>query len=311
MKAEGGCARRHKMSTRSLWYRSLRSTYPPGTEESPSASWFRAGLLAILTAGWFNIAQALELQGEPVQGGLIFGLTQPGNQIFLDGTEIMVSREGKFLIGFGRDETGERLLRVKGGPDGEQLVMLTVSLREYDIEKVDGLPPRTVTPDPAAAKRIAEEAAMVSSARSRRDSRTDYDVGFTWPAQGRISGVYGSQRILNGEPRRPHFGLDIAAPTGSPVYAPAAGIVTLNHPDMYFSGGTLILDHGQGLSSTFLHLSKILVEAGTTVQQGDLIAEIGSTGRASGPHLDWRMNWLNRRVDPQLLMNGTPQQILE
>jgi murein DD-endopeptidase MepM/ murein hydrolase activator NlpD len=223
----------------------------------------------------------------------------------------MVSGEGKFLIGFGRDETGERLLRVKGGPDVDELVTLTVAPREYNIEKVDGLPPRTVTPDPAAAKRIAEEAAMVSSARSRRDSRTDYAPGFAWPAQGRISGVYGSQRILNGEPRRPHFGLDIAAPTGSPVYAPAAGIVTLNHPDMYFSGGTLILDHGQGLSSTFLHLSKILVEAGTTVRQGDLIAEIGSTGRASGPHLDWRMNWLNRRVDPQLLLKGTPQPILE
>ena len=273
--------------------------------------WFRAGLFTIVATGWFNIAQALELNGESVQGGLIFGLTQPGNQIFLDDTEVMVSGDGKFLIGFGRDETGDRLLRVKGGPGFDELVTLTVAAREYKLEKVDGLPPRTVTPDPAAAKRIAEEAAMVSAARSRRDSRTDYTRGFAWPAQGRISGVYGSQRILNGEPRRPHFGLDIAAPAGSPVYAPAAGIVTLNHPDMHFSGGTLILDHGQGLSSTFLHLSKILVEAGTTVQQGDLIAEIGSTGRASGPHLDWRMNWLNRRVDPQLLMKGTPQQILE
>jgi len=273
--------------------------------------WFRAGLFTIVATGWFNIAQALELHGECVQGGLIFGLTLPGNQIFLDDTEVMVSGEGKFLIGFGRDETGERLLRVKGGPGDEELVTLTVAPREYNIERVDGLPPKTVTPDPAAAKRIAEEAAMVFSARSRRDSRTDYAPGFVWPARGRISGVYGSQRILNGEPRRPHFGLDIAAPAGSPVYAPAAGIVTLIHPDMYFSGGTLILDHGQGLSSTFLHLSKILVEAGTTVQQGDLIAEIGSTGRASGPHLDWRMNWLNRRVDPQLLMKGTPQQILE
>jgi len=269
--------------------------------------WFRAGLLTVTAAGWFNIAQALELNGEAIQGGLIFGLTQPGNRAFLDDTEVMVSGEGKFLIGFGRDETGERLLRVKGGPGGEELVTLTVSSREYNIEKVEGLPPRTITPDPAAAKRIAEEAAMVSSARSRRDSRTDYAPGFAWPAQGRISGVYGSQRILNGEPRRPHYGLDIAAPAGNPVYAPAAGIVTLNHPDMYFSGGTLILDHGQGLSSTFLHLSKILVEAGSRVRQGDLIAEIGSTGRASGPHLDWRMNWLNRRVDPQLLVKGTPQ----
>ncbi len=273
--------------------------------------WFRAGLFTIVATGWFNIAQALELNGECIQGGLIFGLTQPGNQIFLDNTEVMVSGDGQFLIGFGRDETGDRLLRVKGGPGFDELVTLTVAVREYNIEKVDGLPPRTVTPDPAAANRIAEEAAMVSAARSRRDSRSDYARGFSWPAQGRISGVYGSQRILNGEPRRPHFGLDIAAPAGSPVYAPAAGIVTLNHPDMYFSGGTLILDHGQGLSSTFLHLSKILVEAGTTVQQGELIAEIGSTGRASGPHLDWRMNWLNRRVDPQLLMEGTLQQILQ
>ena len=273
--------------------------------------WFRAGLLTIVAAGWFNTALALELNGEAIQGGLIFGLTQPGNQVFLGETEVMVSGEGKFLIGFGRDETGEYLLRVNGGQDGGEVVTLNVIPREYNIEKVDGLPPKTVTPDPAAAKRIAEEGAMVSSARSRRDSRTDYAQGFAWPAQGRISGVYGSQRILNGEPRRPHYGLDIAAPAGSPVYAPAAGIVTLNHPDMYFSGGTLILDHGQGLSSTFLHLSKILVEAGTTVQQGDLIAEIGSTGRASGPHLDWRMNWLNRRVDPQLLMQGAPQQILE
>ena len=273
--------------------------------------WFRAGLLTVVATGWFNIAQALELRGECIQGGLIFGLTQPGNQIFLDDAEVMVASEGKFLSGFGRDETGERLLRVKGGPGIDERVTLTIAPREYNIEIVDGLPPRTVTPDPAAAKRIAEEAAMVSSARSRRDARTDYAAGFAWPAQGRISGVYGSQRILNGEPRRPHFGLDIAAPAGSPVYAPAAGIVTLNHPDMYFSGGTLILDHGQGLSSTFLHLSKILVEAGTTVHQGDLIAEIGATGRASGPHLDWRMNWLNHRVDPQLLLEGPPQQILE
>lgn len=269
--------------------------------------WFRAGLFSLLASGCFNLAQALELKGEPVQGGLIFGMTQPGKQVFLDDTPLMVSDDGRFLVGFGRDETGERILRVTGDLGDEELVTLKITVRQYDIEKVDGLPPRTVTPDPEAAKRIAEEGAMVSSARARRDSRTDYAPGFTWPAQGRISGVYGSQRVLNGEPRRPHFGLDIAAPEGSPVYAPAAGIVTLGHPDMYFSGGTLVLDHGQGLSSSFLHLSRILVEAGTYVKQGELIAEIGSTGRASGPHLDWRMNWLDRRVDPQLLVEGTPE----
>ena len=148
---------------------------------------------------------------------------------------------------------------------------------------------------------------MVASARARRDQRTDYAAPFAWPARGRISGVYGSQRILNGEPRRPHFGVDVAAPTGTPVYAPAPGIVTLAHEDMYFSGGTLIIDHGHGLSSSFLHLSEILVEAGTYVSRGDLIARIGATGRASGPHLDWRMNWLDRRVDPQRLVKGLPE----
>jgi murein DD-endopeptidase MepM/ murein hydrolase activator NlpD len=255
---------------------------------------------------WHPAALAVELSGEAIQGGLIFGQTSPGATVLLDKTNILVSPEGEFVIGFGRDETGERKLRVQQADGTEELLALPIALREYKIERVDGLPPKTVTPDPEALERIREEGAMVSTARSRRDQRTDFDDGFSWPASGRISGVYGSQRVLNGEPRRPHFGLDIAAPTGSPVYAPADGIITLAHPDMYFSGGTVILDHGQGLSSSFLHLSKILVEAGTTVKKGDLIAEIGSTGRASGPHLDWRMNWLNRRVDPELLVEGSP-----
>jgi murein DD-endopeptidase MepM/ murein hydrolase activator NlpD len=249
-------------------------------------------------------AFAVELKGEAVQGGLIFGKTNPGTRIQLDETEVMVSPDGDFVIGFGRDETGERTLLVTQPTGEKEILALPITLRQYAIERVDGLPPKTVTPDPEAAERIREEIALVSTARSRRDQRADYEEGFDWPASGRISGVYGSQRVLNGEPRRPHYGLDIAAPTGSPVFAPADGIITMAHPDMYFSGGTIILDHGQGLSSSFLHLSKILVEAGTTVKKGDLIAEIGSTGRASGPHLDWRMNWLNRRVDPQLLLEG-------
>jgi murein DD-endopeptidase MepM/ murein hydrolase activator NlpD len=251
-------------------------------------------------------APPLELQGEAVQGGLLFGHCAPGSHVYLDGNEIMVSPEGRFVIGFDRDETGERRLLVRDPAGDEKSVALEVAPREFAIERVDGLPPRTVTPDPEALQRIRAEAALVSSARARRDERTDYADGFAWPAGGRISGVYGSQRILNGEPRRPHYGLDIAAPTGSPVYAPADGVVTLVHPDMYFSGGTIVLDHGQGLSSTFLHLSRTLVEAGMTVHKGDLIAEVGSTGRASGPHLDWRMNWLDRRVDPQLLVSGEP-----
>jgi murein DD-endopeptidase MepM/ murein hydrolase activator NlpD len=268
----------------------------------------RLAIAALLLAIVIRPAQAVELQGEPVQGGLIFGAAEPGSEVFLDDVNVMTSPDGRFVIGFGRDETGERTLLVRSPTGESERISLPVARRDYQIERVDGLPPRTVTPDPEAAERIRQEAAMVSTARARRDARTDYAGGFDWPASGRISGVYGSQRVLNGEPRRPHFGLDIAAPTGSPVYAPADGVVTMTHPDMYYSGGTVLLDHGQGLSSTFLHLSKILVEAGTTVEKGDLIAEIGATGRASGPHLDWRMNWLDRRVDPQVLLGEMPRE---
>jgi murein DD-endopeptidase MepM/ murein hydrolase activator NlpD len=269
-------------------------------------TWFSTSCVILLGALLCQSANALELNGEPIQGGLIFGKTDPGAQVYLDDTRVMVSQDGSFVVGFGRDETGERKLTVTEPGAEKETIDLPIALREYNIERVDGLPPKTVTPDPEAAERIRKEGAMVSSARARRDSKADYEDGFDWPAAGRISGVYGSQRVLNGEPRRPHYGLDIAAPTGSPVYAPADGVITMTHPDMYFSGGTIVLDHGQGLSSSFLHLSRILVETGTPVKKGDLIAEIGSTGRASGPHLDWRMNWLNRRVDPQLLMKSEP-----
>ena len=265
----------------------------------------RSGL-ALLAWSCILPLQALELEGEPIQGGLMFGLCNPGCAVYLDDREVMVAADGRFVIGFDRDEGGERQLRVTEDGGAERILTLGVAAREYDIERVDGLPPQTVTPDPDALERIRQEATMVANARARRDRRTDYRTGFDWPAEGRVSGVYGSQRVLNGEPRRPHYGLDIAAPTGTPVRAPAPGVVTLAHPDMYFSGGTLVLDHGQGLSSSFLHLSRILVEAGSTVEKGEVIAEIGATGRASGPHLDWRMNWLDRRVDPQLLLGDLP-----
>jgi len=272
------------------------------------ALWMHA--ISLLCGIWLLPCIALaevSLQGETRQGGLLFGQAAEGSQAFLDDKKLLVSAEGHFVIGFDRDETGERTLKIIEPGGKEESFTLVVEAREYKIERVDGLPPSTVTPDPEALQRIRDEAAMVSSARSRRDQRTDYTEGFAWPASGRISGVYGSQRVLNGEPRRPHYGLDIAAAEGSPVYAPADGIVTMAHNDMYFSGGTIVLDHGQGLSSSFLHLSKILVESGASVQKGDKIALIGSTGRASGPHLDWRMNWLDRRVDPQLLLGELPQ----
>ena len=267
-------------------------------------------VLCIWSCTMAAFAAALSLEGEAVPGGLIIGQASPGSQVSLDGREIRVSERGYFVFGFGRDANGSATLEVTT-PTGEHTVRrLAIQPREYDIQHIDGLPPNKVTPPGSVLSRIRREARQVAAARTRDAARTDFLADFRWPVVGPITGVYGSQRVLNGQPRRPHYGIDIAAPTGTPVLAPAAGIVTLAHEDMYYSGGTLILDHGHGLSSTFLHLEKILVAPGQRVDQGEPIAQVGATGRVTGAHLDWRMNWFKARVDPARLvppMPGTAQ----
>ena len=259
-------------------------------------------LLLQLPPAVAGTASPLLLEGAFSQGGLVQGRTDPAARVELDGRPVRVSPEGLFLIGFGRDAPAESTLRVTY-PDGRvEQRLLQVAKRQYRIQRIDGLPKRKVVPEKRDLERIRKEAALAREARRRDDPRTDFASGFIWPAQGRISGVYGSQRILNGQPRRPHYGVDVAAPVGAPVRAPAAGLVTLAHPDMFFSGGTLILDHGHGLSSSFLHLSRILVKEGQRVRQGEVIAEVGATGRVTGAHLDWRMNLFTKRLDPQLLV---------
>ena len=249
---------------------------------------------------------AVTLEGEFLQGGLVVGRTQPGDKVMFDGAALHVSKQGVFLLGFGRDaELDHQLEVIRQGKRVERKAV-AIGKRDYRIQRIDGLPPSKVTPPEQDWARIKRETAMVKKARARDDGRTDFLTGFVWPAKGVISGVYGSQRILNGEPRRPHFGVDIAAPVGTPVFAPADGIVTLAYPDMFYSGGTLILDHGLHLSSSFLHLSRILVKVGDRVKQGDKIAEIGATGRVTGPHVDWRMNLRNARLDPELLVPPMP-----
>ena len=242
-------------------------------------------------------------QAIATQGGLLVGETDLGNKVWLDNKKVRVAADGTFILGFGRDaSTAELRIELENGE--QQIESIKVQARKYNIERVDGLPPAKVNPKgEAVLKRIREEAAQVKDVRTRDDDRQDFEAGFIWPAKGRISGVYGSQRVLNGEPKWPHFGLDIAAPKGSKVVAPAPGIVTWVASDMYYSGGTLIIDHGHGLSSTFLHLSEILVQQGQAVEQGSLVAKIGATGRATGAHLDWRINWFNVRLDPQRLVD--------
>lgn len=244
----------------------------------------------------------LELRGHLVQGAMVVGKTEPGNRIVFDGDEIPVGENGYFVIGFAREAKSEHPLEVITTTGERAHYPLQVASREFNIQRIDGLPQQTVTPDPEAQARVRRENQQIAEARQVRSDMTYFAGPYAWPASGRISGVYGSQRILNGEPRAPHWGLDIAAPTGTPVHAPVNGVVVLAHPDMLMSGGTLIVDHGHGVFSNFLHLHRIDVEVGDYVAQGDKIAEIGATGRATGPHLDWRMNWGSMRVDPQLLL---------
>ncbi len=249
---------------------------------------------------------SLSFAGQFRQGALVIGQTQSGNTVQVDERPVRVSPKGVFLLGIGRDETGPVSIRVTGEDGTEHVETVSVITRQYPIQRIDGLPENKVSPPPEVLERIRAEAALTRAARGRDDPRTDFLAGFVWPLKGPVTGVYGSQRILNGQPRTPHFGVDVAAPSGTPVVAPAGGIVSLAHPDMYYSGGTLIMDHGHGLSSTFIHLSRILVSEGQRVEQGQVVAEVGATGRATGPHLDWRINWFDTRLDPQLVAPREP-----
>jgi murein DD-endopeptidase MepM/ murein hydrolase activator NlpD len=249
----------------------------------------------------------LEFDGKWQQGAILRGRVAPPSTYveFLE-RQVRVAADGRFVIGLGRDAPSEAVVTTVDPDEQRREHRFAVQQREYPIQRIEGVPQRTVTPDPEQVARSRAEAALAWQARQLDSERTDFAQAFEWPLTGRISGVYGSQRYYNGEPRTPHYGVDIAAPTGTPVRAPAAGVVTLVHPDMFFSGGTLIVDHGHGLSSTFIHLHKILVEEGQRVEQGDVIAQVGATGRATGPHLDWRMNWFDQRVDPTLLVAPMP-----
>ncbi len=276
-----------------------------------------AALLFTTTMLWMLAQQALadtaliELLNPPVQGALVIGRTDPSATVAWNGQRLPVTTDGHFVFGLGRDAAQAGLLHVRTRAGREQSMLVQPLLRQYSIERIDGLPPASVTPPAQVSARISREAALVAAARARTRRSSDWNSGFIWPAQGRISGVYGSQRVLNGKPRRPHFGVDVAAPAGAPVVAPAAGVVVLAEDDLYYSGGTIIIDHGDGVSSTFLHLQTVEVAVDDQLAQGDRIGSVGATGRATGAHLDWRMNWYDQRVDPRLLLEPDAWQPLQ
>ncbi len=266
---------------------------------------FRLALAGLIAMVCSHVVYALEISGEWQQGAVIIGHVPKGTQVEYKERKLQLTADGKFVIGLGRDAPNKAIITAIANGKAQRH-SFTVKAREYNIQRVEGVPQATVEPNKEQDERIAQEAALVSQARKVDLSLNFFAQKFQWPLLGPISGVYGSQRVYNGIPKTPHFGVDIAKPVGTSVRAPAGGVVTLVHPDMFLSGGTLIIDHGHGLSSTMIHLSKILVKEGDKVEQGQNIALVGQTGRASGPHLHWAMNWFEERVDPQLLV--PPQQ---
>jgi murein DD-endopeptidase MepM/ murein hydrolase activator NlpD len=250
-------------------------------------------------------AATVTWHGEPAQGALLVGQAAPGTRLALDGRAVRVAPDGSFVLGFGRDHAAAARLDITH-PDGQREVRsLAVAKREWDVQHISGLPPAQVTPDAKALARITAEREQLVAARSLDSRRTDFVQGFAWPARGRISGIYGSQRVLNGQPRQPHYGLDIAGPTGTPIHAAAAGRVTLAG-DFFFFGKLLVLDHGHGVNTLYAHLSEIDVAEGAEVARGAHIAAMGATGRVTGPHLHFGLSWYLTWLDPRPLLPPLP-----
>lgn len=247
----------------------------------------------------------LTMVGDFRPGGLLFGHITTEQTVYYRGEQVLVNPRGQFLIGLDRDHEGDLMLNIVQQDGSQVMHKFVIQPREYRIQSIKGVAKKYVSPDPQQLARTRSESARVRMARQQLSFEDVFFDGFIWPAKGPITGVFGSQRIFNGEPMRPHYGLDIAGPIGAEVIAPAAGIVRLAE-DLFFSGLTMVIDHGHGLSSSFLHLSEMTVAAGESVEQGQLIARIGDTGRVTGPHLDWRMNWqlgmVSVHVDPQQLV---------
>lgn len=272
-------------------------------------TWLAAitGLLLLqCPAGLAAARELVTLEGMFAQGGLVLGRTDPKAVVEFDGKRVRVSPDGVFLIAFGRDAAPKATLSLRY-PDGQEEVQeLEIAQRTYDVQRIDGLPNRMVTPPPETWDRIKADNVKIGKVRRIDTPETWFLSGWIWPADGPISGVYGSQRILNGKPRQPHYGVDVAAPVGTPVVAPADGRIVLAETDMYYTGGTIFLDHGHGLTSAFLHMSAVDVEVGQFVRRGERIGAIGATGRVTGAHLDWRMNLFGTRIDPAFLVPPRP-----
>ena len=250
-----------------------------------------------------NISYAVEFLGDFKQGSFILGKTDPNSKVYIDNRKVRVSTDGFFAFGLDRDRKNNVLIKVKNGKE-TKLIERKVFKRKYKIQRIDGLPPKQVTPPPEVYERIKKDNKLIGQARSLDTPYDFFKDKFIYPIEKYIiTGVYGSQRILNGKPRRPHYGIDFHAPEGTPVKAMMDGEVTLAENDMYFTGGTLIFDHGHGISTLFMHMKDINVKVGQKVKRGEIVGTLGQSGRATGPHLDIRLNWFDVKLDPATILN--------
>ena len=246
---------------------------------------------------------AVTFDGKFIQGSFILGTTEPGTEVLIDKKKVKVTSDGYFVFGLGRDRKYDVIIRLN--KDGNhQKIVKKVQKRKYNIQKIDGLEEKKVTPPEEVYERIKRENKWIGEVRAIDSDLTFFTKEFIIPVENAIiSGVYGSQRILNGKPKWPHYGLDFAADEGTKIKAMLDGMVTLSEPDLFYTGGTLIFDHGHGISTLYMHMEKILVKKGQKVKQGDIIGIVGSTGRATGAHLDVRLNWFHIRLDPATVLN--------
>jgi murein DD-endopeptidase MepM/ murein hydrolase activator NlpD len=246
---------------------------------------------------------AVEFKGKFIQGSFILGKTNPGAKVKIDEKNVLVTDDGYFAFGIGRDRKNDVTIRIIK----DQKLDITVKKvfkRKYKIQRIDGLPKKKVTPPKELYERIKKENKIIANARAIESNLTFFKNKFIVPVENSIiTGVYGSQRILNGKPKWPHYGLDFAAKEGTEVKAMLNGTVTMAEKDLFYTGGTLIFDHGHGISTLYMHMQKLFVKKGQKVKQGDIIGTVGATGRATGPHLDVRLNWFGVRLDPATVLN--------
>ena len=260
-------------------------------------------LLLLIAIIFSTNAVAVEFKGKFLQGHFIIGITDPESKIIIDKKEVRVSEDGYFVFGIDRDRKFDVTI-TKIIDDKKEKIIKKVLKRKYNIQRIDGLEESKVTPPESVYKRIKAENNRIGEARAINSELPFFKDQFIMPVKGIISGVYGSQRILNGKPRWPHYGIDIAAKKGTEIKSSGTGIVTMAEDDLYYTGGTVIMDHGHGISTIYSHLETVIVSVGDKINQGDIIGTVGSTGRSTGPHLDFRVNWFQTRLDPMSVLEN-------